>query len=132
MDYICKMPFIMGASAAIIVGMTSYSSGYEFKSICIRMSAGMVLFFVVGVYLRRLINSLYTEVKEKKENDDRNTAEIPKQDNNEHDKNHGIDYRVGDDAANGEFNAKHENDKLYDEEFEPLEVSRVTIKDDKQ
>jgi len=50
----------------------------------------------------------------------------------EHEKNHGIDYRVGDETPNLKNNEKIEDNVLYDEEFRPLEASRVTVKDDKQ
>jgi len=45
MDYMRKMPFIMGASAAIVIGIISYNNGYDLKAICVRMTAGMILFF---------------------------------------------------------------------------------------
>jgi len=67
MDYMRKMPFIMGASAAIVIGIISYNNGYDLKAICVRMTAGMILFFAAGVLLRKVINSIYEEVKEKSE-----------------------------------------------------------------
>jgi len=75
MDYMRKMPFIMGASAAIVIGIISYNNGYDLKAICVRMTAGMILFFAAGVLLRKVINSIYEEVKEKSELQIHNTNE---------------------------------------------------------
>ncbi|GAE88998.1 hypothetical protein [Acetivibrio straminisolvens] len=131
MDYISKMPFIMGASASIVVGIISYGNGFDLKAICVRMTAGMILFFAIGVFLRRFVTNIYEEVKEKNEQEVQNTAEHTNMGKKEHDKSHGIDYRVG--GESGDWNnEKVESDQLYDEEFTPLEVSRVTIKDNKQ
>lgn len=85
MDYISKIPFIMGASAAIVIGIISYSNGYELKTVCVRMTAGMVLFFAAGVFLRRLINNIYEEVKEKNEQNVQNSTEPPNIDKKEPD-----------------------------------------------
>lgn len=132
MDYMRKMPFIMGASAAIVIGIISYNNGYDLKAICVRMTAGMILFFAAGVLLRKVINSIYKEVKEKSELQIHNTNESQNTGKKEHEKNHGIDYRVGDETPNLKNNEKIEDNVLYDEEFRPLEASRVTVKDDKQ
>jgi len=119
----------MGASAAIIVGLISYNNGYDLKTICVRMTAGMIIFFAAGVFLRKLINNVYEEVS-KNEQKVSDTSELSDMDKKEHDKNHGIDYRVGDDSSD-DGNGQVEGDKIYDEEFTPLEASRVTIKDNK-
>lgn len=66
MDYTHKIPFIIGASVTIIVGILSYKSGYELKTICIRMTFSMVVFFLVGIYLRNFIRRMKEEVKQKK------------------------------------------------------------------
>lgn len=66
MDYTSKIPFISGASVTIIVGILSYKSGYELKTICIRMTFSMVVFFLIGIYLRSFIRRMKREVKQKK------------------------------------------------------------------
>ena len=67
MDNIHKIPFVMGVFATIIVGMTSYKTGVEHKEIYIRMSISMVIFFVVGLYVKKFIIKIRDELKEKEE-----------------------------------------------------------------
>ncbi|HPD00664.1 MAG TPA: hypothetical protein PLA01_04855 [Acetivibrio sp.] len=129
MDYTSKIPFISGASVTIIVGILSYKSGYELKTICIRMTFSMVVFFLIGIYLRSFIRRMKREVKQKKvmEEIKKNRellVEAAKK--NAQRKNSKINLTVGNDTQE-DIHADEEN--LYDEEFKPLKVSNVTIAD---
>lgn len=129
MDYTNKIPFITGASVTIIVGILSYKSGYELKTICIRMTFSMVVSFLIGIYLRNFIRRMKQEVRQKKalEEIKKNQeifAEASKKSAQR--KNSKIDLTVGNDTQE-DIHADEE--KLYDEEFKPLKVSNVTMRD---
>lgn len=129
MDYTSKIPFISGASVTIIVGILSYKSGYELKTICIRMTFSMVVFFLVGIYLRNFIRRMKEEVKQKKalEAIKKNQEILLEASKNIiQAKKSKIDLTVGKDTSE-DMHTGEEN--LYDEEFKPLKVSNVTIKD---
>jgi uncharacterized membrane protein YraQ (UPF0718 family) len=129
MDYTNRIPFIIGTSVTIIVGILSYKSGYELKTICIRMTFSMVVFFLIGIYLRSFIRRIKQEVKHKKvlETIKKNHEILAEAANkNAQRKNSKIDLTVGKDTQE-DIHIDEEN--LYDEEFKPLKVSNVTIKD---
>lgn len=131
MDYIHKIPFIIGASVTIIVGIVSYKSGLELKAVYIRMSVSMVAFFTAGVYLRRFISSINDEVNKKKEEEDllKQQEQLDSSTQKASGDVHQIDYRVDDDASEDLY-VSNEDKKLYDEEFTPLSVNSVTINKD--
>lgn len=62
MGRIQKLPFILGCSAAIVAGSASYLTGVDSKGIYVRMAATMLVFFILGVYIRSTINSIKEEV----------------------------------------------------------------------
>ncbi|HOQ38290.1 MAG TPA: hypothetical protein PK033_09160 [Acetivibrio sp.] len=129
MDYTHKLPFIIGASVTIIVGILSYKGGYELKTICTRMSLSMVLSFLAGTYLRSFIERMQQEVKQKKELDTiKENQEIISEASkkNVQVKKSKIDLTAGEDTSE---NMHIGEENLYDEEFEPLKVTNVTIKD---
>lgn len=62
-----RLPFVMGAVAAILFGLISYQSFGSSTETYIRMAVGMVLFYVIGLYARSILNTIIGEIKEKKE-----------------------------------------------------------------
>lgn len=62
MGRIQKLPFILGCSAAIVAGSTSYMAGVDSQGIYIRMAAVMLIFFIIGVYIRSTVISIKEEV----------------------------------------------------------------------
>lgn len=63
MGYIRKLPFILGCFAAIVTGMVSYSVGVVDQTIYLRMALMMLIFYILGVYIRHTIRSIKKEVK---------------------------------------------------------------------
>lgn len=121
MDYVHKLPFILGASMAVVIGVINNSTGTESKTIYIRMSVGLVTFFILGLYIRSFIYKIEKELREKEEERRIKETEMA----NEGAK-HSVDYRVDDNSF--EMNIDTEKDgKLYDEEFTPLSVNSITI-----
>lgn len=62
MERIAKLPFILGCSAAIVTGSACYLAGMDSQGIYIRMAIMMLMFFIIGVYIRGTISSIKKEV----------------------------------------------------------------------
>lgn len=134
MDYVHRLPYILGASAAIIIGMASYKSGLDIRTIYVRMSIFMIVFFVVGLYIRGEINKIDIEVKNKK-------AEQEALEKHENEKTEGsdgregnsssIDLKVDDNAINDSINLSAGIKKLYYEEISPLSVDDIKVDEEK-
>lgn len=122
MDYVHKLPFLMGGSISFIIGFISYNSGLSASATYIRMAVGMVVFFVLGLYVRGFIYQLEGEVRDKIKEKEK---EISQNENNSSGTN--IDYVVEGEEDNIEFEMN--NETLFDEEFTPLNVNSVKIKD---
>mgnify|MGYP001082662341 CR=1 FL=1 len=129
MDYVHKLPFILGASMAILIGAISNRSGVESKTIYIRMSLGLVAFFILGLYIRCLIYKINGEIKRKKNKEElKLKIELEKARMSKTEK-HSVDYRVDDNSFEMDINPDLD-EKLYDEEFTPLSVNSVTVDKD--
>lgn len=128
MDYVHKLPFIIGASMAVIIGVVSNRTGVEPKTIYIRMSVGLVVFFVLGLYIRSSIYKIDEEIRKRKEEELKQKEELENNAVDEKEK-HSVDYRIDDNSF--EVDISSENDeKIYDEEFTPLNVNSVNINKD--
>lgn len=128
MDYVHRLPFILGASMAIVIGVINNSTGNESKTIYIRMSVGLVVFFILGLYIRSFIYKIDEEIRKKKEEEQKIEENSVIQSTNEGAK-HSVDYRVDDSSFEMNINTQKE-EKLYDEEFTPLSVNSITINKD--
>lgn len=128
MDYVHKLPFILGASMAVVIGVINNSTGTESKTIYIRMSVGLVTFFILGLYIRSVIYKLDKELREKEEEERKIKEESEMEKINEGAK-HSVDYRVDDNSFEMNINTE-KDEKLYDEEFTPLSVNSITINKD--
>ncbi|WP_010249140.1 hypothetical protein [Acetivibrio cellulolyticus] len=128
MDYIHKLPFILGASMAVIIGVVSNKTGVESKIIYIRMSVGLIAFFVLGLYIRSIICKIDEEIRKRKEEELRQKEELENAQIGDG-QNHTVDYRVDDNNFELDLNMG-KDEKLYDEEFTPLSVNSVTINKD--
>lgn len=62
MGRIQKLPIILGCFAAIVTGSASYLTGLDSQRIYLRMAAAMLIFFILGVYVRSTISSIKEEV----------------------------------------------------------------------
>lgn len=119
MDYIHKLPFILGAVVTITVGIISYSYKVSDQVLYMRMAVSMAVFYLLGLYVRSVIEKTLEEARQKKKEEELKKAQERKKKKKEEeskidsqDKSSSqVDYKVGD-----------------DEEFSPLKVSEV-IKD---
>lgn len=117
MDYIHKLPFILGAAATILYGLASYKRINDNQTLFLRMAVCMVVFYLLGLYIRNTIKSIQADVqerieREKREEEERLAQEMARQNEQESGENNSrpvIDIRVEDN----------------NEDFSPLKVSRI-------
>ncbi|MEN2776595.1 hypothetical protein [Acetivibrio clariflavus] len=118
---------------ALIIGLISSKSGAETKTTYIRMSVALVVFFILGLYIREFIYKLYDDIRKKEEKERKIEEQIAKNENQ--DVKHTVDYRVDENTSEANINEANINtekgEKLYDEEFTPLNVNSVKINKDR-
>ena len=78
MDYLHRLPFIIGAVMAVVVGMISYSSGIDTQAVYLRMAVCLSVFFIIGLNIKGTVGKIIEEVKEKKELEERKELERQK------------------------------------------------------
>lgn len=66
MRRIHKLPFIFGCSAAIIAGIISYATGADSQATYIRMAILMVVFYLIGSYIKNTVLTIEKEIEDKK------------------------------------------------------------------
>jgi len=66
MERIQKLPIILGCSAAIVAGFASYLAGVDSQWIYVRMAGMMLVFFIIGLYIRKTLNKINEEVQDRK------------------------------------------------------------------
>ena len=67
MGRIDRIPFISGVLAAIITGAASYVAGGKTSTGYLRMIVMMLVFFIIGMYVRKTIRDIKRELQDKKE-----------------------------------------------------------------
>jgi hypothetical protein len=71
MEYIHKLPFFMGVAIAIIVGLICNLSNVGQQDTYIRMAISMIIFFIIGVYIRNTLQKIYEELEKKKQEEEK-------------------------------------------------------------
>lgn len=71
MERIHKLPLILGCLAAMAVGMASYVTGVENRTIYLRMAVMMLVFFMIGSHIKNTVLSIEKEVQDKKKEQER-------------------------------------------------------------
>jgi len=66
MEYIYRLPFILGALAAIIIGIASYRDGVNKEGIFLKMAICMTVFFIIGMIGRNVLLKTMDELEEKR------------------------------------------------------------------
>lgn len=110
-----KLPFIMGASAAVLAGVASYGQYGGTWETYIRMGAAMALFYILGIYVKSTFNKIFEEMK-KKEKEEKEKLEIEriKSEQQKSENNHAgskIDITVD---GNEEFEPLSGNEAIRD------------------
>lgn len=118
MDYIHKLPFLLGGFMAVIVGIASYLAGTANQAVYLRMTIALVAFYIVGGYIKNTVVALKEELRKKEEQKAKEEAaeearrmfEAQAADMENQPQQHRVNLVADDD---------------YDEEFTPMTVSRV-------
>lgn len=71
MGRIHRLPFIFGCSAAIVAGIISYATGVNSQGIYIRMAIMMIVFYLIGSYVKDTALRIEKEVEDKKREEQR-------------------------------------------------------------
>lgn len=115
MEYIHRLPFILGASMAIIIGIISNESGVVQQETYKRMALGMLIFFVLGLFAKNILLKAIEDVEKKRE-------EIAKQSERESEINQ---IANGEDEISSEASSIDYRTPDLGEDFTPLSVSEV-------
>lgn len=124
MDYLQRLPFILGVTASIITALVSYGQGIDNRLTYTRVAVSLIVFYLLGMIIRGLLMSIYRDVEKKKTEEE--------QSRNEEVENSGDNSPSGGTKPEGKA-IKSKLDLLAgeDEEFLPLAVSHM-IKSDLQ
>ncbi len=123
MDFIHRLPFIIGAFVTIIIGLVNIQAGSDLQDTYKKMAVGIVVFFMVGLFARHFLLSLMEEVEAKKKELEEQGApeegtQVSQQDK---DKTKGQQTENVIDISTGTVNFEVGDG----EEFTPLKVSEV-------
>lgn len=124
MGHIRKLPFTLGCLAAIVTGIVGYSAGVVDQTIYLRMAAMMLLFYVLGIYIKNTIRTVKKEVVIREI--ERKNEEILRKKQMEEDEKAALAARVKQPLQ--QDGSPHRIDFVADdsdEDFEPLTVSRA-------
>jgi uncharacterized membrane protein (DUF106 family) len=134
MDYIKKIPFITSVATGIAVGIISLMSGVDKSTVYIRMIISLIIFYIVGLFLKSIIEKTIDEVKEKellerlkKEEEERKKAEEEEAKKKEKLKKKKEAIKNG---VELELSSEPVFDDDEGEEFEPLTVNEVIESND--
>ncbi len=79
MQYIQRLPFILGALAALAAGALGYIRGVQERNLYIRMAVSMLAFYAVGLLVRSALLSIKKEIDEKEALEKQNELEKQKE-----------------------------------------------------
>lgn len=114
MDFIHKLPFILGAFMTIMVGGISYRNDITGQALYIRMAISITVFYILGIYIRKMLKNTISDIQKRKEEEERERQEEEKKqrekdsEDENYEKGSSFDVKVGE-----------------DEDFSPLKVSEV-------
>ena len=78
MDYIRKIPLLLGTGAGLVIGLIGLSAGVPNKDNMLNMCVGMVVFYIVGILARstiRAVSEHITAIIRKKEEEEKREKE---------------------------------------------------------
>lgn len=118
MDYVRKIPLLLGTGAGLITGLIGLSAGVPNKQNMLNMCVGMVVFYIVGILIRSTIRDISEYVMElarkKEEEEQKLKKEVSSREAGEKKEEQaapGIDLKVGNESGQ------------EDEDFEDLRIA---------
>ncbi len=67
MGHYRRIPFLLSALMAFIIGVASYITDTDGKTIYIKMTIAMVVSYIVGIFLKNTLSTISNELVEKRE-----------------------------------------------------------------
>lgn len=83
MERIQKLPFLAGSTAAVVTGAASYAAGVESRMIYLRMAVMMLVFFLIGFYIRNTVLSINEDIEKKKREKELEEQQLNRQEEQE-------------------------------------------------
>lgn len=80
MDYVQRFPFILSAIMTIVIGAISYTAKDDLKQTCIKMIIALIVFYIVGTFIRSVFYSIHEEIVKRKEEMEKESNEDIRQD----------------------------------------------------
>lgn len=123
MEYIQRLPFILGAVMAIVVGMLSYSSTADMKQVYLKMAICMIVFYILGVFIKNTVLKINSDIEDKKKKLELERLEQER-----------LEEEAREEQANQEAAFKHGSKlpkidiKVDDDEFVPLNIEMISEK----
>jgi flagellar biosynthesis/type III secretory pathway M-ring protein FliF/YscJ len=71
MEHLRRLPFMSGSIAAVLTGIISYAAKADSQTIYIRMAVMMLVFFVLGIYVKNTVCKIKQEADIKKKDQER-------------------------------------------------------------
>jgi predicted membrane protein len=133
MERIMRLPLLLGFLAAVITGAVSYAAGVGNQTAYLRMAAMMLIFFLLGIFIRNTIFSLKNEVQIRKiEQKKRAEQELRRQREEQKAAEYSARFYPEKDVQSQEqsqdevFNVKdYKTSGKTGDDFEPLTLSRA-------
>lgn len=75
MQYIKKLPFLLSMLMSVIISIVSYVQGVDQREIYTRMLISLILFFILGLFVRNSIGKLYESISGEKHDYDSQAAD---------------------------------------------------------
>lgn len=110
MDYIRKIPLLMGTGAGLVIGLIGISTGVPNNENVLNMCIGMAIFYAAGMLVRTTVTGIAEQVAAmlKKETEEKRLEEEQKRKAEAQDKTQApvgssIDFRIGDENPEEDF-----------------------------
>lgn len=122
MELVQRLPFVLSALMAIVIGIISYINSQNVQGTYISMIIGMIIFFIIGIIIRSALFNIKDELDKKLEEERIKEQELLKMKTSDN----AAAQETSQNSSVLDLKADDNTEKyLYDEEFSPLKVGEV-------
>jgi hypothetical protein len=131
MGRIQKLPIILGCSAAIVTGFAAYIAGVDSQGIYVRMAGMMLVFFIIGLYIRKTVISINEEIQIRKIKEQQEELERQRKKREEEKAAAASEIYQGrqpfeyERQFGGQTQQADQKKEIIEDSFEPMTVSRA-------
>ncbi len=97
MEYIQRLPFILGGLAAFTTGLICFFNKTDKQEAYVQMTVALVIFFIIGLYSRGVIKTISDELEEKRKREKELLEMQELEQEMQNVKGKKIDYKIDDD-----------------------------------